>query len=56
MVVKAIRHTGIVVRDMQASLHFYRDLLGMTVEREEFRDQGSAGSFGAALFGQEQVR
>ncbi|MCH2131867.1 MAG: VOC family protein [Pirellulaceae bacterium] len=31
MVVKAIRHTGIVVSDMQASLHFYRDLLGLEV-------------------------
>ena len=31
MVVKAIRHTGIVVSDMQASLRFYRDLLGLEV-------------------------
>ena len=31
MAVKAIRHTGIVVSDMQASLRFYRDLLGMEV-------------------------
>lgn len=31
MTVKAIRHTGIVVSDMQRSLRFYRDLLGMKV-------------------------
>ena len=31
MTIKAIRHTGIVVSDMQASLRFYRDLLGMEV-------------------------
>jgi catechol 2,3-dioxygenase-like lactoylglutathione lyase family enzyme len=28
---KSIRHTGIVVSDMKASLRFYRDLLGMEV-------------------------
>lgn len=31
MSVAAIRHAGIVVSDMARSLHFYRDLLGMTV-------------------------
>jgi catechol 2,3-dioxygenase-like lactoylglutathione lyase family enzyme len=31
MTVKAIRHTGIVVSDMNRSLPFYRDLLGMEV-------------------------
>ena len=54
--IKWINHTCFIVKDLEKSLVFYRDLLGMTVEREEFRDQGSAGSFGAALFGQEQVR
>lgn len=31
MAVIAVRHTGIVVSDMNRSLHFYRDLLGMEV-------------------------
>jgi len=31
MAIKAIRHTGIVVSDMNRSLPFYRDLLGMEV-------------------------
>ena len=29
--VRSIRHFGIVVRDMERSLHFYRDLLGLKV-------------------------
>lgn len=31
MPAKTIRHVGIVVSDMAASLHFYRDLIGMSV-------------------------
>ena len=31
MMITAVRHTGIVVSDMQESLRFYRDLLGMEV-------------------------
>ena len=31
MTIQTIRHTGIVVSDMQKSLPFYRDLLGMEV-------------------------
>lgn len=31
LMLKGIRHTGIVVSDMQRSLRFYRDLLGMKV-------------------------
>lgn len=31
MTIKAIRHTGIVVSDMERSIRFYRDMLGMTV-------------------------
>ena len=31
MTVTAIRHTGIVVNDMETSLRFYRDLLGMEI-------------------------
>ena len=37
MTVKTIRHTGIVVSDMDRSLAFYRDLLGMEVWAD-FRD------------------
>ena len=31
---KAIRHFGMVVRDIEASLHFYRDLLGLKIQRD----------------------
>ncbi len=37
MTIEAIRHTGIVVSDMERSLHFYRDLLGLEVWAD-FRD------------------
>lgn len=30
-IVMGYRHTGIIVEDMSASLHFYRDLLGLKV-------------------------
>lgn len=30
-IVTGYRHTGIIVEDMNASLHFYRDLLGLKV-------------------------
>lgn len=36
---KAIRHTGIVVRDMERSLEFYRDFLGLK-EVKDFREEG----------------
>ncbi len=29
--IKDIRHTGIVVKDLESSLHFYRDLLGLQI-------------------------
>ena len=32
--ITAIRHTGIVVKDLATSLRFYRDLLGLRVEKE----------------------
>ena len=51
-----INHTCFIVKDLERSLVFYRDLLGMTVEREDSRNQGASGAFGAALFGQEHVR
>ena len=40
MAVTGIRHTGIVVSDMQASLRFYRDLLGLEVWAD-FEDNSS---------------
>jgi len=54
MAIKAIRHTGIVVSDMQASLRFYRDLLGMEVWAD-FKDdsqmvQDVTGVAGANLW------
>jgi catechol 2,3-dioxygenase-like lactoylglutathione lyase family enzyme len=36
---KAIRHTGIVVSDMERSLEFYRDLLGLKVVKD-FKEEG----------------
>lgn len=32
--IKDIRHTGIVVVDLNASLHFYRDLLGFEIVKQ----------------------
>ena len=32
--IKDIRHTGIVVVDLEASLHFYRDLLGFKIAKQ----------------------
>ena len=31
MQLKSVRHTGLVVRDLEQSLHFYQDILGLTV-------------------------
>jgi lactoylglutathione lyase len=36
---KAVRHTGIVVKDLKKSLHFYRDVLGLKVKTEK-REKG----------------
>ena len=36
---KEIRHTGIVVTDMQKSLKFYKDILGMKVIKD-FKEKG----------------
>ena len=38
MKLKWMYHTGFVVRDMERSLRFYRDLLGMKVERDAVVD------------------
>ncbi|MCK4431224.1 MAG: VOC family protein, partial [Candidatus Aminicenantes bacterium] len=32
--IKDIRHTGIVVADIEASLYFYRNLLGFQVAKQ----------------------
>ena len=32
--IKEIRHTGIVVSDMEKSLQFYRDMLGLEIVRD----------------------
>ena len=39
--IKAIRHTGIVVSNINKSLHFYRDLLGFKI----VRDNSEPGEF-----------
>ena len=49
MQIKNIRHTGIVVTDMERSLEFYRDLMGLKpvidfTEKGEFIDTISKGS------------
>jgi len=31
---KNIRHTGIVISNLEKSLHFYRDLLGLKIQRD----------------------
>ena len=41
MIVSALRHVGIVVSDMNASLPFYRDLLGM----KPWYDQTESGPY-----------
>ncbi len=40
MTVQAVRHTGIVVSDMDRSLPFYRDLLGMEIWAD-FKDDSA---------------
>jgi catechol 2,3-dioxygenase-like lactoylglutathione lyase family enzyme len=37
--IKNVRHSGIVVKDIEASLHFYRDLLGLKVSKR-MNEQG----------------
>lgn len=54
MTVQAVRHTGIVVSEMERSLPFYRDLLGMEVWAD-FKDdsayaQAVTGVLGANIW------
>lgn len=39
MALRAVHHVAILVRDYPASRHFYVDLLGFTVLRENFRPE-----------------
>ena len=49
---KNIRHFGIVVSDMEKSLHFYRDLLGLEVKR----DMQEGGRFIDTILGLQNVK
>ncbi len=49
---KAIRHFGIVVSDMEKSLHFYRDLLGLKIQR----DMPEEGEFIDSISGLKNVK
>ena len=35
---KAVRHFGIVVSNLEKSLHFYKDILGLKIQREMFEE------------------
>lgn len=39
----AVSHVAVCVRNMDASLRFYRDLLGFTVSKDELQDTRSGG-------------
>ena len=47
-----IRHTGLVVADLEVALHFWRDLLGFTVARQ----REESGPHIDAMMGLEHVR
>ena len=49
---KAIRHFGIVVQNMEKSLHFYRDLLGLQIKR----DMQEEGEFIDTILGLQKVK
>lgn len=40
MLIRAVRHTGIVVSDMDRALCFYRDLLGLDVVSDQYEQGG----------------
>lgn len=48
MITKGVSHIAIGVRDMEKSLHFYRDLLGFQVRRDEV--QKTKGTVLPALY------
>lgn len=49
---KAVRHFGIVTNNMEKSLHFYRDLLGLKIKREMLEE----GKFINTILGLENVK
>ena len=49
---KTIRHFGIVTNDMEKSLHFYRDLLGLQIKR----DMQEEGKFIDTILGLQNVQ
>ncbi|MDO8486239.1 MAG: VOC family protein [Candidatus Staskawiczbacteria bacterium] len=49
---KSVRHFGIVTNDIEKSLHFYRDLLGLKIKREMQEE----GKFISKILGLENVR
>ncbi len=49
---KAVRHFGVVVTDLEKSLHFYRDLLGLTIKR----DMLEHGEFIDAISGMRNIK
>ena len=50
--VKNVRHTGIVVEDMEASLPFYRDLLGFEI----YKKMDESGAYIDNISGLKQVQ
>lgn len=49
---KAVRHFGIVVNNMEKSLHFYRDLLGLKVKADALEE----GEFIDAILGLQKTK
>ena len=49
---KTVRHFGIVVSDMEKSLHFYRDMLGLRI----LRDMTEEGKFIDTILGLSNVK
>ena len=49
---KNIRHFGVVTNDIENSLHFYRDLLGLKIKREMLEQ----GDFVSAILGLKNVK
>ncbi len=43
MEVKSVSHIAVCVRDMDKSLAFYRDILGMKVTKDEIQDTSTGG-------------
>lgn len=49
---KSVRHFGIVVNDIEKSLHFYRDLLGLQIQRDMIEE----GEFIDTILGLQNVK